>query len=725
MGGSIGTLRQLKRVRRGPRPRLTKFRKNGIIWLARKKEPILFILTEKPSVAKSFGEALGASRGKDGVWEGDGVTVAHCHGHLFELVKPEAYDEKYRRWSFENLPIIPETYIYQPKEGEEKLCSLVVKLLRKHKSDRIIVATDADREGELIAREVFAAAEVVPGSNCRRFWVSTALKPDTVKKGIEDALPWSEYDQLARKGYARQRADWLVGMNMSPFATLLAGGRTTFPVGRVQTAVLAAVAQRNNEVKNFVSEPYLVATASLVDGSGNSAPALLVNPETKKTSFPPESKVPAEAVARAESDGKVAASAETERKSEPAPKLLDLTALQMLAAKRFDYTAAQTLAAAQKLYEEYKCLSYPRTSSCTMGDGDVGLFKKVFDLLKGDFAISKHCDESLISKSNKRVFAPSEAVDGHFALIPLNKLPAKAGEAERNVWNIVAERFFMAVMPPFVYDEKCVRAKNGEYEWQASVKIVVSAGWKACSEKDGDEAVVDSFDERSARLESPKVEKKQTQPKKEFTEASLLAFMKNPVAKGEGKMAGLGTPATRAEIIKKLQTDQYLVKEKKKFYATDKGFFLLSLLFKNPLTAKIAGIRQTTEWEEALENSPEEFERGIEAFVREVAKIKPQVESFAREALGKCPLCGKPVMEGKKSWFCSGWNAEPKCEFSIWKEICGARLTASDAKKLLSGGKTGEKKMKSKAGKAFSAKLFYDTAAQKVTFAFDEKKRRG
>lgn len=685
----------------------------------------MFILTEKPSVAKSFGEALGASRGKSGVWEGDGVVIAHCHGHLYELVKPYVYDEKFRRWSFDNLPIIPDTYIYEPREGEDALCGLVTKLLRKHRNDDIIVATDADREGELIAREVFAAAEVPCGKNCRRFWVSTALKPDTIKKGLAEARPWSEYNFLAKKGYARQRADWLVGMNLSPFATLLSGGRTTFPVGRVQTAVLAAVAQRNKEVKNFVSEPYLTASAALVDGNGNEAQAFLVNPATQKNSFPADSKAPAAAVARAEADGKVSAKAEVERKSEPAPKLLDITSLQMLAASRFDYTADQTLAAAQKLYEEFKCLSYPRTSSCTMGDGDVDLFRKVFDAIKGDFEISKFCDASLISKSNKRVFAPSAAVDGHFALIPLARLPAKAGQVERNVYNIVAERFFMAVMPPFVYDEKRIDADNGGNLWRATVKIVVSAGWKAPSLKDGEEGVAAAFDERRARLSGPKVEKKMTQPKKEFTEAALLAFMKNPVAKGEGKMAGLGTPATRAQIIEKLQSDEYLVKNKKKFYATEKGFFLLELLFKNPLTAKIAGIRQTTDWEEALEKSPDEFERSVEGYVRQVAEIKPKVEAYGGDSVGTCPLCGKPVRDGKKSFFCSGWSGNPKCEFSIWKEICGAKVSASDAKKLLSGEKTPPKKMKGKSGKEFTARLFYDKEANKVSFAFDDAKRGG
>ena len=206
----------------------------------------MLILTEKPSVAQSFSQALSIPFDKtQGYYTDDQTEITNCVGHLYELAKPEEYDEQYKNWSFDLLPIIPEKDMYKQNEETAKQIKKVTYLLKKHSKDKIIIATDADREGEVIARTAFKEAGLSDITNCYRFWVSEALTKDVIKKGMANLKPWSEYNFLAKKGFARQHADWLVGMNLTPYETLLAGHKITFPVGRVQTAILAAIVQRN------------------------------------------------------------------------------------------------------------------------------------------------------------------------------------------------------------------------------------------------------------------------------------------------------------------------------------------------------------------------------------------------------------------------------------------------------------------------------------------------
>ena len=679
----------------------------------------MLILTEKPSVAKSFADALGAARNKAGFYENSqkGVVITNCVGHLYELAKPAEYNEAYRRFSFENLPILPKTFVYAKTVSTERQTVLVTKLLQKHRDDRIIIATDADREGEVIARIVLREAGITDTTRCRRFWVSEALTPDVIRKGMNETSPWSEYETLARQGFARQHADWLVGMNLTPYMTLLSGNRETFPVGRVQTAILAAVAQRNKEVKNFVPVPYYECAATLRDHDGNKTEALLINPESGKTFFMEQNAYIKTAKNWSDTNKDINVTAETKRKTLNPPRLLSLTALQKIAAKDFDYSASKTLEIAQKLYEEYKCLSYPRTPSDVLGDDDVALFREVFDRLKGLHEISKYCDINNISQDNKHIFN-SKRLESHHALIPLSPMPENASQAEKNIYDTVTRHFFLCCMPPFVYDEKTLLIKNGEYTYKAVIKSTVDAGWKN-ADKDADDDI-SAFNEKSAALLSVEILKKYTTPKKEFTETSLLSFMENPTGENsDEKLVGLGTPATRGSILKKLGDDGYIRKEGKKLIATDKGVFLLRLLFKNELTAKIAGIKQTTLWEKQLSESPETFEESIVAYVRQTVTQKQAVETFEKEGVGVCPLCGKKIMESEKSYYCTGWKADPKCGFAIWKSIMSAKISLNDAKLLLSGKTTGAKKLTKKDGSTFSAKLKLD--AGEIKFVFDKK----
>lgn len=696
----------------------------------------MLILTEKPKVAEAFALALSVPKvGEKVKYYSDGKTeITNCKGHLFSLLTPDEIDPKYKKWDFNNLPIIPK---FQYKKNEHVIAqtNLVIKLLQKHKDDKIIIATDADREGELIARIIFSEAGLKNISNCYRFWVSEALTTPVIKKGLENIKPWAEYNSLARQGYARQHADWLVGMNFSPYATLLAGKKVTFPVGRVQTAILAAIAQRNNEILNFVPTPYYQCVAHLKDNDGNKIEALLVNRETNKTQFRDLDPYIQGACDYGQTNKDVSIDSSTSRKKISPPTLLSLTTLQKKAAKLWDYSAGTTLELAQKLYDDYKCLSYPRTPSSVLGDDDVELFKNTFNLLKSDFPYSNLCDTNLINKSNKHIFN-SKKLDSHHALIPLSSIPAKATLKERNIYNLVTFHFFASCMPDCIYDETKLNIKNGEYNYISTIKNIVEPGWKSAEDftkklapngaNSEDEDELNVFDIKTAILKNTEIRKKFTTPKKEFTETSLLAFMENPTMENneDGKLVGLGTPATRAEILEALKQHEYVVIEAKKYHATDKGHFLLKLLHKNPLTAKITGINNTTQWEKQLHSDPDLFETNLTAYIKEAVSCHPEIESFVNNVVGVCPLCKCDIIESQKNFYCSGYKNNPKCNFVIWKTICNAKLSTSDAKLLLEGKTTSLKKMKSKEGKEFQAKLILNKEG-KTDFVFENNKKKG
>lgn len=686
----------------------------------------MLILTEKPSVAQSFSEALSIPFVKDqGYYTDDKTEITNCVGHLYELAKPEEYDEAYRQWSFENLPIIPEKYLYKQNEDTVKQIKKVSFLLRKHSHDKIIIATDADREGEVIARIVFQEAGLTDISNCYRFWVSEALTPQVIKKGMSCLKPWSEYNDLAKRGFARQHADWLVGMNLSPYETLLAGHKITLPVGRVQTSILAAIAQRNNEVKNFVPTPYYQCIAHLKDNNGNKADACLINPDTKKLFFTQINQYINEAHNYSEKNKDTVIKTEIKQKTLNPPKLLSLTELQKIASKDFDYSSSKTLDLAQSLYEKHKCLSYPRTPSSVLGDDDVSLFKEKFELLKPHYTISQLCNEKLISKDNKHIFN-SKKLDSHHALIPLDLLPNDATQAEKNIYNIVLNRFFMSCMDSCIYDEKTLYITNGNYTYKTIIKTIVNEGWKKAEKqlapnganKDKSEEL-QYFDEKTCILKNTEIVKKMTTPKKEFTETSLLTFMENPTMEdSEEKLVGLGTPATRGNILSKLEDYKYVIKNNKKYYATEKAFFLLKLLFKNPLTAKIANIAQTTQWEKELEKSPEEFEQNIIRYITDCVSTHPEIENYEKQGIGKCPVCGSKIFEGAKSYFCEKINKEPKCSFFIYKTAFNTNITGNDAKLLLEGKQTAIKTCKGKSGKSYKAKLSLNLNTMRIEQTF-------
>ena len=666
----------------------------------------MLILCEKPSVAKDFASALGASA-KKGYFEGGGHIITYCVGHLYELCPPEAYDLKYKNWTIEDLPIIPSAFNYHTINRTAEQASLVISFLLRHGKGDVLIATDAGREGELIARIALREAGITDISRFRRFWVSEALTEEIILSGIKDAKPLSEYDGLSAQAFSRQHSDWLVGMNLSRFMSI-GNPPPAFSVGRVQTAVLSGIASRNEEVKKFVAAPYMELEAICSNENGPSIKALLENPKTQKTVFfKDDEEYLSAAIKNCEGNYIHSANIDSQEKRKKPEKLFNITGLQKAVYKKFGYKPEETLNIAQSLYETNKCLSYPRTPSRVMGDNNVDLFREKFDLLKEYSALSTFSDPNLINAGNKHIFNSAQLED-HHALIPLGRIPASANEKERNVYSLVLASFFTVCMPDYIYNEKNIRFLINNYAFLAKVREVIQHGWTETAirgeDEDEEEQEVAPFNYSNCKLSSLRILNKKTQPKKEFSIDTLLAFMERPQGDESGrKLSGLGTPATRAEIIKTLFNRDYLSEEKKKLYVTDRGQFLLKQLSKSESLKKMADVSQTTEWEERLLQDPKAFEKEIAQFVTECVKSGGDRATFREKPLGPCPLCKKPVYETKLGYGCTGYKDEPKCPFVIWKTIAGASVSPNDASLLLIGQKTKFKKCKGKGGKAFEA----------------------
>jgi DNA topoisomerase-3 len=697
----------------------------------------MLILTEKPSVAAAFAAALDVPRNGP-CWENGGFCIVSALGHLLETGAPEDYDPALKKWSLAALPVIPEKILFKPVEKTAAQLAAVKACFDRRKNEPFLLATDAEREGELIGAEILRYAGFSDYENARRFWVSQALTKDVILDGIKNARPLSDYASYRDQGYARQEADWLAGMNLTRLVSLQAGKLLTF--GRVQTAVLAAVCDREKDIASFKKEKFVEVKALL--GPDPSFSAKLVNPD--RPDFP--SRFPENAPLLGECE-KIKNSAKTgavsniekERKTVHPPQLFNLTALQKEAHRLFSYTPEQTLDIAQSLYEKRKCLSYPRTPSRVMGDENTALVRAVFDRLKPlcpDLAAA--ADESLISKDNRRAFN-SAALQDHHALIPLAPLPQDVTEQEANVYNLVLKRFFTLFMPDFIYNALKFLVTISGLVFSGSGIEPLQTGWKTDSAKNADGGdpddgpppeVLSGLAEKDYPVLSLAAEEKFTGPKKRHTFSSLLALMENPRGDDNSRLAGLGTPATRGGILKKLFDRNYLALKGKSILPAPDGLFLIENVRKNPALSNFVSISETTRWEEELRENPRNFVAGVREFVRYAVKntAVAAAERPQNAPLGKCPLCRGDVYEGKKSYFCSnykpakdGGNAAAEgCRFAIWKETAGAPVSADDARALLSGKPTKLKKCESRAGKAFSAAFILKNG--KIEFLFQDRR---
>jgi DNA topoisomerase-3 len=693
------------------------------------------ILTEKPSVAMDFAKALGIKGKKDGFLEGKGYVITWAVGHLLELAEPEDYDPKWKRWSLKTLPILPESLKYKPIRKVAKQLSVVKRQLTRDDVDHVIIATDAGREGEVIARTILHSAhggkEPKGGrTNTSRFWTSQALTTNVVLDALEKLRPASDFDRLWHAGAARQVADWLVGMNLSRAATLKLGGKNdTYSVGRVQTAVLALIVDRRREREAFKPEPYWILKASFLNDKGTWWGAWFKGTENRLKSREEADRIASLIAGRT---GRITA-VKREKKKQPPPPLFSLTDLQRDANSKFGLSAKQTLNIAQGLYEDRKCLSYPRTDSRVLGSQNVALARQLVDKLSPVYPdLFQGIVKELISISNKRVFNDAKLTD-HHALIPLAPLPEDVGRDEKRIYELVLKRFAAAFHPDYEFEATEVVTEVEKETFRTKGTLPLRLGWKAVyglkdpqSRADADEVEEENLPglekDEQAKVEEAKIEDKLTQPPPEYTEALLLKDMTNParyvteeelqkIFKGE---VGLGTQATRAQIIETLITRKYITREKKKLAATAKGCFLIDRLRRFHRARAVATPEETARWEMELEKiaqgagSREAFLAGIRKFVEDgVEEFKmSEGQKTVQESFGKCPACGGEIIEGKRGYGCANWReADGACRFVIWKEIAGHAIGPDTLRTLLAGQVTPVMRFRSKDGREFSASL--------------------
>ncbi|MBF0201569.1 MAG: DNA topoisomerase III, partial [Desulfamplus sp.] len=680
------------------------------------------ILTEKYSVAADFAKALGIPRGK-GCFRNSGTIVTWAVGHLVELCEPDAYDPSYKKWRMDNLPLIPATFIYRPIKKTMDQFMVIKSLLGEPGLERVIIATDAGREGEVIARTILMESGFKKKDILFRFWTSQALVPDVVRRGLGEIRPITHFDRLWRAGYYRQVADWLVGMNCTRMITLRLNG-DLFSVGRVQTAVLAMIADRKRERETFVPETYWIVKILFSHEKGEWKGQWFKGKHTRITKKEERDALCEKLENHAEPG--VVTSVKKERKSEPPPQLFSLTDLQQEANRRFGFSAQKTLNIAQGLYQDKKCLSYPRTDSKVLGTENLGMVEAIIKKLsQASPGLFMGIDPGKISLANKRVFNDAKLTD-HHALIPFKPLAGGASRDEQLIFDLVVTRFAAAFHPDCRFENTHVVTTFASETFQTKGRVILVPGWRSIygdisdSKKGNSSFKKDDQDEgehipplaRGDRADAVKImpEERQTTPPPDYTDSLLLKDMTNPGRYVHGddmkKLyrgdVGIGTQATRAQIIETLLKRGYIERTGKKLIATDKGSFLVDMIRKCPVTSVLTSPEETARWEMSLNRiSLGEAGEGDTAFLSKIKEFVTKsinelkaanfaMKTFPTETppslvIGLCPACGGGVRETRKAFSCSGAG----CDFVIWKKIAGKIISPAIASNLLKFKKTG------------------------------------
>lgn len=696
------------------------------------------IIAEKPSVAKGIAKVVGAFKSCDGYCEGNGYQVTWCFGHLLTLFDAEDYDELYKKWDVSMLPIIPGQFKCKliTRDGIKKQFNTIRSLINAAGCEEVIEATDAGREGELIFRLVYYAAGCK--KPFKRLWISS-LEESAIRDGMKNLKPGSDYDPLYQSAISRQRADWLLGINLSRYYTVTYNSK--LPCGRVQTPVLALIVNRDEEIKNFKPEPYYVLTADLGGF------------EAKRKE---ETKERAEACLKNCKGGTAkTVKAETKTCKSAPDKLYDLTTLQRDANKYFGYSAKDTLDNLQQLYEA-KLATYPRTDSRYLTKAQEGSTKTLINDL-----VSKGLYQGISSLSVepdiKRVINDAKVSD-HHAILPTVEITkeklAGLDEKQKNILLLVMWKLIIATGPVHTYESTdaefdingCIFVSKGKkildagfYAYQ--IRMLQAVG-KSGTIKENilpDIKVGQTFPVKDLTMEELF-----TTPPARYTENTLLGAMEtcgktidDEELKEAMKGKGLGTPATRAAIIEGLVKTGYIERKKQQLIPTEKGIGFIKIV-----DPKLKEPKLTGEWEFALTEIAEgkysssdflkEIEDFLKAFMSEARSKAPATASVVNQVsdmktVGVCPKCGKPVVERPKCFSCSAGKGV--CDFVIWRTI-GSReypkiLSAAQAKKLLETGMTDKiNDIMSKSGKPFSAKLKLKDDYSGLDFVFDDFKSK-
>jgi len=688
---------------------------------------MIAVIAEKPSVARDIAAVLGATQKNDGNISGNGYIVTWAFGHLVGLAMPDAYGiENFRR---ENLPILPQSFQliprqvktdkgYKPDTGTVKQLKIIKEVFDQ--CDKIIVATDAGREGELIFRYIYQYLE------CRkpfvRLWISS-LTDKAIRDGLQNLKDGTMYDNLFRSAKARSEADWLIGINASQ-ALSIAAGRGTYSLGRVQTPTLAMICSRYLENKNFVPQKYW----QLKLQTGKDSIEFSALSEEKFDNQQPA----IDKLQIIKDSGQVQIkSVDCKEVNQEPPLLYDLTTLQKEANTKLNFSADKTLSIAQKLYEG-KLISYPRTGSRYISQDVFDEIPERISLLETYDRFTGYAKSMKGSNLNRRSVDDKKVTDHHALIITENK-PGSLQADEQAIYELVAGRMLEAFSEKCVKEVTSISLTSGESIFAVKGTVIKSAGWRAVFnvQEEGEEITVLPALKEGENLSLSDIEllEKQTKPKPLHTESSLLSAMENAgkeledaEMKASMKDSGIGTPATRAAIIETLFTRQYIIREKKALVPTEKGLAVYDII----RDKKIADVEMTGMWENALskiesgEMNPDTFHKSTEVHASQITSelLGVQLTLSTQQDL-TCPKCGTGrILLYPKVAKCD--NAD--CGLVIFRNKSDKQLTDKQITELVTAKKTGMiKGFRSKAGKPFDASLAFDDQFN-VVFVFPEKK---
>jgi DNA topoisomerase-3 len=639
------------------------------------------ILTEKPSVARDIAQTLAVRSRKDGYFEGNGYQITWAFGHLVGLKEPDDYDQAWKRWSLQTLPIIPEPFALKARGDDSAIKQLAVITRLFRNSDEIICATDAGREGELIFRYILTWTDCVH-KPARRLWISS-LTDEAIRQGFQQLQDCRVYEGLYRAAKCRSEADWIVGMNATRLYTLKFGqGGTLWTLGRVQTPVLALVVQRDREIAHFIPKDFWEL--------------ITVYRETRFQYTGGRFERPDDAEAllnRIKTDDFRITGVKGKQERILPPLLYDLTDLQKDMSLRHGFTAEKTLNAAQSLYEK-KLITYPRTDSRCLGSDMKPLMKPLLERLARRFAEAvAGLDLEHLAMSG-RLFNDGKVSD-HHAIIPTMTLPGLLADEEAKVFDAVAQRLIAAFYPPCIKDVTTVHGQAGDTGFKTTGTVIIDPGWQALykipepASEDKEQKHLPRFVPGESGPHQPAVTQGKTAPPKPFTEAGLLGMMESAGKTCDDeelrealKEKGLGTPATRAAIIETLIRRNYLQRQKKTLLSTEAGRHLISLI----ADERLKSAAMTGEWESKLKKiernayDPDQFMAEIVAFTRNMLEPGGQ-RRIDESRFGDCPLCGHAVIEGRQGYGCSRWK--DGCRFVLWKQVFGIEVTHGMARQLL------------------------------------------
>lgn len=691
------------------------------------------IIAEKPSVANDIAKSLGGFTKHDEYFESDEYVLSSAVGHLVEIGVPEEYDVKRGKWTFTHLPVIPPHFALNPIAKTESRLKVLTRLLKRKDVSAVVNACDAGREGELIFRLIMQYAKAK--QPIRRLWLQS-MTPGAIRDGFARLRDDKEMLPLADAARCRSEADWLIGINGTRAMTAFnskEGGFYLTTVGRVQTPTLSIVVEREEKIKNFVPRDYWEVRAEFICAAGVYEGRWL-DTKFKKDETDPEkraerlwSKAAAESIVAACRGKQGAVTEESKPTSRLSPALFDLTSLQREANARFGFSAKNTLALAQALYERHKVLTYPRTDSRHLPEDYLNTVKQTLDVVAENHNYHQYAKQILNNnwvKPNKRIF-DNKKISDHFAIIPTTQAPKNLSEPEQKLYDMVTRRFMAVFFPAAEYMETTRFTEVAGHQFKTEGKVLTNPGWLAIY---GKEAALDDDKENAGSLvpvakdEKVKTEKVTanglvTKPPARYSEATLLSAME-----GAGKLVdseelreamagkGLGTPATRAAIIEGLLNEKYLLREGRELIPTAKAFQLMTLL-RGLGVDELTLPELTGEWEYKLS----QMERGKisrEEFMREIAQMTQVIVKRAKEydndtipgdyatLKTPCPNCGGVVKENYRRFACT------QCDFSMTKTPGARQFEVAEVEELLQKREIGPLQgFRSKMGRPFAAIL--------------------